>query len=150
MNKKAATSLSILLLVILTLVLVGFALFTFLTQKIKTNNFLYQGLEDMYAKEAVIKFYVSEGMPLSSIDLIEGASFDGNKVTIKEKIDEGEGAMEISYEFDVSKEKILEKIEGISQECSNLIKNNLDLANQWANMGMSLEEICNNLKATEQ
>ncbi len=72
MLKKGATSLSILLLVLLTLALVLFSLFTFLTKKAGDNNFLYQSLEDLYIKETEINFYISQGGVIEDVPKLMG------------------------------------------------------------------------------
>ena len=109
MNKKGATALSVLLLVIMTLVLTGFALFTFLiSEKVETMISDVRVVEDVYVKEEQINFYLDKGIfvpqeeeeyvpfsiPESSeniylqnaVDLVYGARIVGNKVEIHKRI----------------------------------------------------------------
>lgn len=68
MNKKGATSISILLLAIMTLALVSFALVTF---NVKKNDFEDEinilSYEDIYAKELEIALYLKTGGKLEEV-----------------------------------------------------------------------------------
>lgn len=59
-NKKAGMGLSIVLLVLATLILTAFALYTFYTKQSLIEEKIYatRFLEDMYSKEAQINFYI--------------------------------------------------------------------------------------------
>jgi len=71
-NKKGATSLSIVLLVIFTFILIGFAIFTFISKQISSEKFFYQNFRDLYIVEEKINFYLAQGIDLKkSMELID-------------------------------------------------------------------------------
>jgi len=61
-NKKAGMSISIVLLVLATLVLSGYALFTFYTREKSVQEKVYvpRIIEDVYSKEEQINFYLDQ------------------------------------------------------------------------------------------
>ena len=100
LNKRGATSLSILLFVILSILLISYTIFTFLTQKNKYESISLIDFNDIHLMEEKISFYVSNGVSLdeavkivkdeSNIEvgvngkevLIEKEYFDDKKVLI--------------------------------------------------------------------
>lgn len=77
-NKKAGMEISIVLLVIATLVLTTFSLYTFYTKQksIEEKIYITRFLEDIYSKEEIINFYIDNILEKS----IKNSSGDENKI----------------------------------------------------------------------
>lgn len=98
MNRKGATSLGVLVLVIMALALSGAALFSFLvSDKVQEQISGVGFMENVYAKEEKIRFYAdneifvsgtySEKLGLeNAVKLIEGAELIGEKIEIRSKL----------------------------------------------------------------
>lgn len=106
MNKKGATSISIVLLVLVVLVLVGFTLFSFHSKKAEAESFICQSFEDVYAGEEKINFCLSQkksidvnfdygGVLNECVGLVENARLIDYDVEIIEDY----GDMKVTYIF---------------------------------------------------
>jgi len=103
-NRSAATSLTIGLIVMLTIALVLFALYTFLTNKNASNTLIYQDFEDVYAKEAQINFFLSHGGSLNDISKLNEENMvikvEGQEIVIeKAYTDNKNKIMTVVYRF---------------------------------------------------
>jgi len=107
--KKAATSISILLLVIMALVLSGVALVSFMISKGKLEKISdVRVIESVYSKAENIKFLVSQRVsPENAASLVVGDKnnyiIEGQKVKIVYSENIGTGRIGVIYEFEVEK-----------------------------------------------
>ncbi len=85
MRNKRGASISIVLLVVLTLILSAFTLFTFYSREKTMQGKLYSTrfLENLYAEEELINFYLQE-----IFDKTEGTNTEEFKASFKEKLEE--------------------------------------------------------------
>lgn len=113
MKSKKATSISVLLLVVMALVLSGAALFVFNAREkgVEQQVSDIRVIEEVYVKEELINFYMKKGMTLqeaiNSAGLGETAKIidsSKNLVEIRKKISSQNNQIEIVYHFQADTE----------------------------------------------
>lgn len=105
MNKKSATSISILLLVFMALILSGTALFVFYTST-KPEKLILDSriVENAYIKEEQVNFLISQGISLQDAVNMLGLEIINGK--IQTKIISDDGKIIVLYEFEAGKSSV--------------------------------------------